>query len=84
MTYAGTGLEPTYITLNQILQSVNGSCTTREYNTPPPSATLLVDNIGCVHATLTISPLLVHGEPFRIKIAEMLGLPEYVVSTIKS
>ena len=64
-TYAGLGLDLNLhiSTLTRILQNMNGSGATRQHSTPPPCATPS-GFTGCVHATLTISPLLVSGWPF--------------------
>ena len=61
--YAGPSLGPLYINLYSDPPNRERVCATREYSTPPPYGILDVF-IGWVHATLAISPLLVHCCPF--------------------
>ena len=58
-----SGPEPTYINLYLDPPKREPVYATREHSTPPPCATP-GGFIGCVHATLAISPLPVCGWPF--------------------
>jgi hypothetical protein len=58
--------------------------TTREHSTPSPCFVPDDYLAGWVHATPTISPLLVCVINSHNGIAEVPGLPEYVASTVKS
>ena len=61
MTFVGP--RPTYINPHMDPPKRERVRTTREHITPPPCAAP-GGFIGCVHATLAISPLPVRGYPF--------------------
>ena len=83
-TYAGPRPEPTYINLHSDPPKREPVRTTREHSTPPPCS--VPDGIltGWVHATPAISHAQCAVVFSHNGIAEVSGLPEYVVGTSKS
>ena len=83
MTYAGPGFGLTYINLHSDPPKREPVCTTLEHSTPPPYATP-GGFTGCIHATLTVSHARCAVVFSHNGIVEILGLPEYVASTVRS
>ena len=79
-TSVGPGLGRTYINLHSDRPKRKPVYATREHSTPTPCATPS-GFTGWVHATLTISHVQCAVVFSHNRIAEVLGLPEYVTST---